>query len=66
MEAKSPVRSMTLWGIIVSWVGIKLQGALSGYEIPKETIDAFTDLLMEGGLMVAAIGRVIASKRLGQ
>ena len=62
---KSPLASTTLWGLVISWIGLKLNVVLATYNISPDQIKAFTDLLMEGGLAMAAIGRAMASKKLG-
>jgi len=61
---KSPMKSMTLWGVIIAWIGVKLQVALAPYSIPPETVKSITDLLTEGGMLMAVIGRAIATKRI--
>ena len=62
IEPKSPIKSVTLWGLFVAWLGVKMQVALTGYEIPTEMIDALSGSLTELGLIAAAIGRVVATK----
>jgi hypothetical protein len=61
---KTPIKSMTLWGIIVAWLGIKLQASLAPYAISPEAIKGITDILTEGGMLMAVIGRAIATKKL--
>ena len=63
-QIKSPIKSTTIWGILVSWLGMKLTVILAAYGVPPDAVKAFTDLLMEGGLALAVIGRTVASKKL--
>ena len=61
---KSPMKSLTIWGIIVSWMGMKLQASLTPYAVSPEVIKGLTDILTEGGILMAVIGRAIATKKL--
>lgn len=64
-DVKSPMKSTTLWGICIAWIGVKLQQVLAPYGVPVEVIHGLTDMLTESGLILAVIGRTVASKKLG-
>lgn len=64
MNSKSPLASTTIWGIVISWLGMKATTVLTAYGVEPALVKSFTDLLMEGGLALAAIGRAVATKKL--
>ena len=61
-ESKAIWQSKTIIGIVVVFVGLKLKGL--GLDIPDEVLKNITDLLIEGGSILAVLGRVVAQQKL--
>ena len=61
-ESKAIWKSKTIIGIVVVWLGLKLKGI--GLDIPDEVLENITDLLVEGGSILAVLGRVVAQQKL--
>lgn len=63
---KSIVQSKTMWGIFAAWFALKVKTLLAmwGIDVPDEFVTEFTNLLIEGGLFLAAIGRLVAEEKL--
>jgi hypothetical protein len=62
IDAKAIWKSKTIIGIMVVWLGLKLKGL--GLDIPDEVLQNVTDLLIEGGSILAVLGRVVAQQKL--
>jgi len=61
-DVKPIWKSKTIIGIIVVWLGLKLKGL--GLDIPDDVLKNITDLLVEGGSILAVLGRVVAQQKL--
>lgn len=61
-ESKAIWKSKTLIGIVVVYLGLKLKGM--GLDIPDDLLKNLTDLLVEGGSILAVLGRVVAQQKL--
>ena len=61
-DVKPIWKSKTITGIIIVWLGLKLKGL--GLDIPDEVLKNITDLLIEGGSILAVLGRVVAQQKL--
>lgn len=61
-ETKALWKSKTIVGIMVVWLGMKLRGL--GLDIPDDILKNITDLLIEGGSILAVLGRVVAQQKL--
>ena len=61
-ETKALWKSKTIVGIMVVWLGLKLKGL--GLDIPDDILRNVTDLLIEGGSILAVLGRVVAQQKL--
>lgn len=61
-DTKKLWASKTLVGVIVAWLGTKLK--VAGLDIPDETLKAITDIMIEGGILLAGLGRLVASQKL--
>jgi len=61
-DVKPIWKSKTITGIIIVWLGLKLKGL--GLDIPDDVLKNITDLLVEGGSILAVLGRVVAQQKL--
>ena len=61
-DVKPIWKSKTITGIIIVWLGLKLKGL--GLDIPDDVLENITDLLVEGGSILAVLGRVVAQQKL--
>lgn len=61
-DAKAIWKSKTIIGIIIVWLGFKAKGL--GLDIPDDILKNITDLLIEGGSILAVLGRVAAQQKL--
>ena len=60
---KNIYKSKSMIGIVIAWVAFKVKIA-TGIELPPELVNQVTNALIEAGLALAAIGRLVAKNRL--